>query len=269
MLDPWSLAQGRWKKKLYLALRLRNDLARASAIHFTNAIERDQARGVGLGTPSLVEKYIIDLREFDHLPPAGTFRNLHPSLQGQRLVLFLGRIHPKKGLDLLLPAFAAASERCDAMLVLAGPVDEDYRQALRKRIDELKIGHRVLFTGALLGPQRLAAFAEADLFVLPSYQENTGIAVIESLAAGTPVLISDRVNIYPEIARADVGTVVPAELSALTAAIDRCLGARQSRQALADRSRAFVREQYDRLALAQRWRGHYQQLIDSFRGNRR
>ncbi|MBV8780052.1 MAG: glycosyltransferase [Phycisphaerae bacterium] len=261
MLDPWSLAQGRLKKRLYLALRLRRNLSLASAIHFTNAIERDLVSRLNIAAPTIVEPYILDLREFAAILPPGTFRATVPQLQQGPIVLFLGRLHKKKGLSLLMPAFAAMEGK-DAMLVLAGPIDDEYRAELQKQIDELQIGSRVVFTGMLTGPQRVAAFADADVFVLPSYQENVGIAVIESLAAGTPVIISDRVNIHPEIARADVGEVIPPQIEPLAEALNRMLFAKHN---MTDRCRNFVAQQYDRLAQARRWQEHYQRLIDSSR----
>ena len=126
MLDPWSLSQSKWKKRLYLALRLRHDLQSAAAIHFTNALERDQASALHLSGRTLIERYVFDWREFETLPASDTFRSRYPQLEGKRTLLFFGRLHPKKGLDLLLPAFAASEPR-DAMLVLAGPVTDAYR----------------------------------------------------------------------------------------------------------------------------------------------
>jgi glycosyltransferase involved in cell wall biosynthesis len=211
----------------------------------------------------VIEKYIIDWREFEHLPPAGSFRAQYPQLQGKRIVLFLGRLHPKKGLDLLLPAFAACEQR-DAVLVLAGPIDDSYRSKLSALIGSLNIGSRVMFTGMLSGPQRVAAFADADLFTLPSYQENVGIAVIESLAAGTPVIISDKVNIYPDIAEANVGLVVPMQVEQLSHALTELLTDGTKRAEMSARSRPFVQREYDRITLAKRWGEHYERLRSGY-----
>ena len=126
MLDPWSLRQSAWKKKLYLALRLRKDLNHASAIHYADEVERDLTRPLHLTAPTLVEPHVVDLEEFQKLPSRGSFRSRHPLLINRPIVLFMSRVHPKKGLDLLIPAFA--SQRTDAVLVIAGPVEVNYHR---------------------------------------------------------------------------------------------------------------------------------------------
>lgn len=115
-------------------------------------------------------------------------------------MLFLSRIHEKKGLDLLIPAFAAARTG-DAVLLLAGPDVGGYLATVEQMIRSAGIERRVIYANMLTGRTRLAALGGSDLFVLPSYQENFGIVVVEALAAGTPVLISDQVNIHRHISQ--------------------------------------------------------------------
>jgi glycosyltransferase involved in cell wall biosynthesis len=261
MLDPWSLRQSRLRKKLYLLWRLRRHLNAATALHFTADAERDGTAALHLRAPAIVEPNGIDLAEYVSLPQRGTFR-LARGIAGNRVVLlFLGRLHPKKGFDLLLPAFARL--RGDALLVLAGPVDEGYRRALEAEAARLGIADRLLFTGMLLAADKLAAFVDADLFVLPSYQENFGIAVAEAMAAGLPVVISDRVNIHAEVAAAGAGGVVPANADALADELSRWLGDSQRRRMAGGRAREFARTHYDWAAIAQRWVGHYRRLTTS------
>jgi glycosyltransferase involved in cell wall biosynthesis len=257
MLDPWSLAQRRWKKALYLAWRLRADLNHAAALHFTTTIEQTLTRPLRLRSPGIVEPNGIEEADLDRMPSRGLFRQRH-GLADRPVALFLGRIHPKKGLDLLLPAFAAVAS--DALLVVAGPDADGYRGRLEAEVERLKLRGRVLFPGLLLGQEKWSALVDADLFVLPSRQENFGVAVIESLAAGTPVLISDQVNIHPEIRAAGVGGVVPLELALLSRELALWLGDPQIRQAAAERAVAFVRERYLWSAIARRWVGHYERL---------
>lgn len=258
MLDPWALAQSKWKKRLYLWWRLRRDLRHAAALHFTAETERDRARGLGLEVPTIVEPNGIDLAEFAEPPPAQTFRDKHPQIGSRRIVLFLSRLHLKKGLDLLIPAFAAT--RNDAMLVIAGPGSEEYRQQIEAMVDLHDVRDRVLFTGMLLGRERIKALAAADLFVLPSRQENFGIAVVEALAAGTPVIISDQVNIQREIMAAGVGAVVPLDVKRLTEELERWLKDDPLRQSAAQKARPFAMEAYDWDKIAARWKQHYQRL---------
>jgi glycosyltransferase involved in cell wall biosynthesis len=260
MLDPWSLAQSRLKKRLYMALRLRRNLSLASALHFTDESERDLTAGLELATPSFVQRYLLDLREFQTLPPKGRFRQRYPESGGRPIVLYLSRLHPKKGLDLLIPAFAKLKSQT-AALVLAGPVDGEYQSHLTSLARGHGVLDRTLFTGMLYGEDRVAALADADVFVLPSYQENFGIVVIEALAAGTPVVISDRVNIHGQITQAQVGLVVPTQVDALAAALDRYLNDDVLRRETAARARPYVERTYDRMENARQWREHYEKVM--------
>lgn len=261
MLDPWSLRQSRWRKRLYMAWRLRRNLRHASLLHFTTSTERDLTASLRLTAPAVVEPNGLDLSEFERLPPAGTFRQAFPQLGQRPYVLFLSRIHPKKGLDLLIPAFAQAAPP-DHALVIAGPAEEAYLEQVQQMVRDHGLSDRVLFTGMVRGQVKVAALAEAELFALSSYQENFGIAVIEALAAGTPVLISDQVNIHAQIAAAGVGGVVPAQVEPLAQALRQWLTQPHQRAQAAAKARPFVWEHYDWNRIAQRWVSHYQRLLD-------
>jgi len=260
MLDPWSLSQSRWKKKLYLAWRLRKNLRRAAALHFTTQTEADVVAPLRLGPAALIETLGLDLSEFETLPPAGTFRSRYPAIGRRRIVLFLGRLHPCKGLELLIPAFDEVAPR-DAALVIAGPDSDGYRANLEDQIATRQLTDRVLFTGMLHGAERVAAFADADLFVLPSYHENFGIAVVEALAAGTPVLITNQVNIWQDVAAASVGGVVKTDAQALANELRRWMTDENLRKAAAERARPFVWQRYDWRQIAMRWADHYHRLL--------
>jgi glycosyltransferase involved in cell wall biosynthesis len=265
MLDPWSLRQSRWVKQALLAWRVRRNLRRAAALHFTTTAERDLTAPLKLGVPAIVEPNGVDLAEFDRLPSPGTFRGAQPQLGDRPFVLFLSRLHPKKGLDLLVPAFARVAgdpRMAGVTLVVAGPDEAGYRTQVEALASQEGIGGRVLFPGMLKGEQRLAALAEAKLFVLPSYQENFGNAVIEALAAGTPVVISDQVNLHPEITGAGVGGVVPTRVEPLAAEMTRWLTDGALYESAKAKARPFVRERYDWLQIARRWQRHYSDLID-------
>lgn len=258
MLDPWSLGQKSVKKKLYMAWRLRRNLDRAAAIHFLSDVERDLTKPLGLKAVKIVEPNGIELAEFDPLPPAGTFRARY-QLGDRPIVLFMGRLHPKKGLDLLIPAFAQAAPK-NAALVIAGPGSREYVDKVHALIQRNGLGERTLLPGMLYGRDRIAALTDADLFVLPSYQEAAPIAVIESLAAGTPVVISDRINICKQIANAAVGGVVPTNVSALSKELGKWLGDADRRQRASLKARAFVSEHYDWNRIARCLIDHYRRL---------
>jgi glycosyltransferase involved in cell wall biosynthesis len=260
MLDPWSLAQGWLKKRLYMLLRLRRNLQRARALHYTTEIERDLTRGLKLHPEVIIEPPGLDLREFQDLPAKGSFRCRYPQLAGKKIVLFLSRLHYKKGLELLIEAFARA-DVADSALVLAGPDSEGYRAKLETLVAELGLGSRVVFTGMLHGPERVAALADADLFALTSFQENFGIAVTEALAAGTPVLISDQVNIHKEVSQAGVGAVTRLDVGEIATAMSRWLTDSALRAAAVEKARPWVWQRYDWRRIAERWQAHYQRVL--------
>jgi glycosyltransferase involved in cell wall biosynthesis len=260
MLDPWCLAQGRWKKMLYLRLRLKKWLNRAGALHFTSRTEQQLALPLDLKPSSIVESNGVDLGEFENLPARGSLRARFPSIGSRPVVLFLSRVHPKKGLDLLVPAFARA-ESSDAMLVIAGPEEDGHGAIVRRLVEQHGLGDRVLFCGMLHGPERVAALADADLFVLPSYQENFGTVVVEALAAGVPVVISDQVNIQEEIAAARVGSVVRTDAGELAKSIAYWLGNEVERKTAGKNGRAFAFQTYNWIDIARRWRGHYASIL--------
>nr|WP_284731157.1 MULTISPECIES: glycosyltransferase [unclassified Pseudomonas] len=132
----------------------------------------------------------------------------HPELKGKRVVLFLSRIHKKKGCDHLLQAFAQVAGQDERLhLVMAGPDQGGWVQALQDQAEKSGIAHRISWPGMLQGTAKWGAFYAAEVFCLPSHQENFGVVVAEALACGKPVLISNKVNIWREIDKDRVGFV--------------------------------------------------------------
>jgi glycosyltransferase involved in cell wall biosynthesis len=253
MLDSWS-----FKKRIYYALRMRSHVQHAAVIHVATEIERDHVQSLGLRPRIIVEPHGLNLSEFRELPPKGTFRNRYPILGDRPYVVFLGRLDQRKGLELLVPAFARL--KTDAMLVLVGP-DFGMKAPSQAIAKDLGISDRILFTGMLLGPARVAALADATVFALPSYHENFGIAVAESLAAATPVVISDHVYLHPLITSARVGAVVPLNVDALAQELDRWLSDSHLRTETAPRARNLALEKFDWDTIAQHWTHHYHQIL--------
>jgi glycosyltransferase involved in cell wall biosynthesis len=261
MLTTWSLAQKRLKKQIYLALRLRRDLNAAAAVHCTSTVEREAMAPLSLRPKVIVEPLGIDQGEFADLPPRGSFRRRFPQLGDDRIILFLGRIHRGKGLEYLVPALAEAKLQ-NVKLVIVGPDSGGFKTTIDQLIDRHNLRDRVLFTGMLRGRERLEGLVDADLFALPSEHENFGVVVVEALACGTPVLISDGVAIYDQITTAKVGGVVRArDIPALSRELKRWMEDDELRRAAAARARPFAAEAFDWSAIARRWAGHYENLI--------
>ncbi|HEX8523538.1 MAG TPA: glycosyltransferase [Tepidisphaeraceae bacterium] len=259
MLDPWSLSQSKWVKKIYLTWRLSKDLNHAAAIHFTSQIERDLVRTLKLKPRELIVPNGLDLSEFQHLPPRGTFRQKF-NLDDRPIILFLSRLHPKKGLDQLIPAFARASLP-HPILVIAGPSSPDYQRQLEQQIRDLHLGNRVVFTGMLRGRERIEAFVAADLFVLPSRQENFGIVVVEAAAAGCPLLISDQVNIHREVASAGVGRVCRLGVDSVASELVHMMNDPALRAEVARRGPIWAAQHFDHHVIAQQWKSIYNEML--------
>jgi len=204
MLDPYFMRRyplKHLKKLAYWVVAERRNLARARAVCFTSEEEmRVAARGfpfrrfrgavIPYGTPGPTGE-----------PAAAkaAFLAVHPALRERRYLLFLGRIHPKKGCDLLIRAVAQAASP-ELRLVMAGPDETGLRPQLEALAQALGIADRVYWTGMLTGEPKWGALYGAEAFVLPSHQENFGIAVADALACGTIPLLSDKVNIARDVA---------------------------------------------------------------------
>ncbi len=200
MLDPWfnrTYPLKHLKKLLYWPWAEYRVLRDAAAVLFTSEEERRLAReSFSLyRVKEVVVSYGTAAPEVDWLVAQEEFWNQFPQLRGQKFLLFLGRLHEKKGCDLLIQSFDSLGER-PWQLVIAGPcADEHYLAHLKQLARSLPI----TFTGMLSGNLKWGGLRAADAFVLPSHQENFGIAIAEALACGTPVLISDKVNIWREV----------------------------------------------------------------------
>lgn len=205
MLDPWFRERyplKHVKKSLYWLLGDYWVLRCARGVLFT--CEEEQRRSRNAFWPyrcrELVAGYGTAQPPTAAAPLRETFFAAFPALRGKRIVLFLGRIHEKKGCDLLVEAFAGVAGADPRLqLVLAGPVEAALRERLARQAEGLGLAQRLSWTGMLSGDVKWGAYHAAEVFSLPSHQENFGVAVAEALGCGVPVLISDKVNIWREI----------------------------------------------------------------------
>jgi glycosyltransferase involved in cell wall biosynthesis len=242
-LDPFLWKRHRLRKWLIERAFQNRAIRGAAALHYTAAEEMKLAEPYAHGAPGVVIPNGLDLAEYADLPPPGGLRSDHPEIGSRRIVLFLSRLNFKKGLDLLVPAFAEACRAVDDLhLVIAGP-DDGMQHETERRIAEARLNARVTFPGMLDHKRKLAAFRDAAMFVLPSYSENFGIAVVEAMACGVPVAISDKVNIWREVQDAGAGLVAPTTVSAVADQIIR-LARDSETAAMGERGRRLVEERF-------------------------
>jgi len=258
MLDPWfkrSYPLKHLKKWLYWPWADYRLLRDARAVLFTCEQECRLARE----SFSLYRAREVVTAFGTRTPPqdAARLRELflatHPGLRGKRLLLFLSRLHEKKGCDLLVDAFAAVAGRDPSLqLVMAGPDAHGLAAALQARAARLGVAERIHWPGMLQGDAKWGAFHAAEAFVLPSHQENFGIVVAEALGCGLPVLISDQVNIWREVQAAGAGLVAPDTVEGCTRLIEGWLALpAEEQQRMRERARRAFDEHFTVEAMTQ------------------
>ena len=245
MLDKWSLAQSALKKKVYLRLLAATFIHHAAAIHYTSEGERTHALSSGNNQKDFVCPIGLPQSAYINFPQPQAFFKKFPEMKGKRLVLFLGRLHYKKQPDIVIRSF---HELCavypDIHLVMAGQGAADYVMALRHLVNKLNMQDKVTFTGMLLGEAKREAYAAAELFVLPSLQENFGIAVAEAMAGDCPVVVSNKVDLSPAIADAKAGLVCSPEVGHIATAMCQILEDADLREQMSKNGRGLIMEKY-------------------------
>jgi len=248
-LNRWGIENRRpWLKKLSFRVLESHILAGAAGVHYTSEQELVEAGELGVCANPLVIPNAVEL-------PA---REARPRRHDRKVVLFLSRFDRKKGLDLLFEAFARVRRQCpDAVLVLAGTGDPEWVARLKNKADRLGIASDVVWAGFLSGDDKWAALSGAHVFVLPSYSENFGIAPVEALASGCPVVLSDQVGIHREIARAEAGLVAPCRVEELAIAILNVLTDAALRRRMSENGVRLARQQFSLEAVSRQLAAAY------------
>jgi glycosyltransferase involved in cell wall biosynthesis len=267
MLAPWFKREyplKHLKKWLYWPWAEYRVLRDAAAVLFTSEEERQQARESFwlYRAREQVVSYGTAAPPADGAALARRFLAAQPALQGRRLLLFLGRIHPKKGCDLLIDAYArVASQDPRLHLVMAGPDEVGWVPRLQARAAQLGIAERITWPGMLQGDAKWGAFHAAEAFVLPSHNENFGIAVAEALGCGLPVLISDQVNIWREIEADGAGLVTTDTAEGTQQLLQRWLALdAPARARMAERARQCFERRYTAQAMCDSLLGVYRRI---------
>lgn len=250
MLDPYfkrAHPRKHLKKWAYWLPFEYRVLRNATRVLFTTQLEADLAKqtfwlhqwnpmvvAIGSNPPPADKELLLE-----------AFHASCPELKGKNFLLFLGRIDPKKGPDLLLDAFTALDDP-DLHIAMIGPETADYGQQLRTKLAASQRADRVHWPGMLTGDAKWGAFAACEAFILPSHQENFGISIVEALTSGKPVLISNQINIYPEIAADRCGYVEPDTLEGTRNLLKRWLETpAEERAAMSQRALQTFATRYD------------------------
>ena len=255
-LCTWSLQQSARKKQIYLKIIEKANLNQSQSIHFTSIAEQQEAALLNLTSPNFIIPHGLAIP--DTIPHAYQRLRQHFNLPiDEPIILFLSRLHPKKGLDYLIPALGKLSDYRFTFIV-AGSGDSDYETEVKTLVTTHGIAEKTHFAGFVKGETKNLLMQGADIFALTSYSENFGISVLESLAAGTPVIITPGVALSDIVQQQHLGYVTELNINDIATAIENFLDHPQESKEMGDsygalryRARQFILDNYtwDKIAL--------------------
>lgn len=265
MLDDWSMSQRTLKKKVYLALGGRAFLENAAVVHSTAEFERRQSVKWYPRGRAVVAPLLFDLAPFAALPGPEDARRAHPAAGAPSpRILFLSRLHEKKGLDRLLRALAILGQRgVNGTALIAGTGDAAYAESMKRLAQELGLADRAHFLGMVTGSTKVSLFQAADVFVLPTSQENFGFAPIEAMAAGCPVVTTRGVDIWPELEESGGALIAPADPEPLASALGELLRRPDRLREMGESGRRWVFERLDAKRVVGEYVSMYQQAAST------
>jgi glycosyltransferase involved in cell wall biosynthesis len=252
-----------WKKLLYLNLVEGANLRRAAAIHYTTEIERQENTFIGIKVPSFLVPNGVDISEFDGLPDKQEARQALGLPASPLIVLYFGRLEPKKALDILIRAFAQSqpATQFKAVLCLAGP-DFGEQTMLQELARSLGISERVIFTDYIPPEKRKTILATADLSALVAYTgENFGISALEGMLAGVPALLSTNVGFHQEAVAAGAALAVPVQVKPMAQSLSQLLSDPAKLEAMGQAAYTFSRSRYDYKVVAAEMVQAYEDII--------
>lgn len=255
MLEPWALSAKRVKKQIYAALIEHGNVRRASCLHALTEAEAQQYRAFGARGPIAVIPNAVQIPDDVH---GEEFLAHFPELRGKRLLLFMSRLHPKKGVDLLLRSWIETARRFpEAHLVLAGPDSDGMRAHLLAEAQNAGIDDRLTFAGMLTGSKKWSALDAAEAYILPSHSEGLSMALLEAMGVGLPVIATHACNM-PEITRSGAGWEIDTTTEAISEAISAVLERpMEDNWATGRRGAQLIAERYTPRQVAEQFRKVY------------
>ncbi|MBS0197831.1 MAG: glycosyltransferase [Planctomycetes bacterium] len=270
MLDDWCMAQRSLKKKAYMSLGGRVFLEKAARVHCTATAELSQSKKWFPHGAEAIIPYLMDLEPYRNLPgrelAAKRFDFLGEN-KGEPTVLFLSRLHYKKGPEFLLQAASMLkSQRIRGQVAFAGTGDPAYVESLRQMSQKLGIAENVHFLGQVIGAEKLSLYQNADLFVLPTSQENFGLVLIEAMACGTPLITTKGVDIWQDVQASGAAEIVDQAPAQLAGAIAKLLSDERLRKTMGAKARPWVFDTYGESALIGKYEDFYTQCANQAPG---
>jgi glycosyltransferase involved in cell wall biosynthesis len=260
MLEPWALAYKSWKKKLYFNLLEKPALTKASYMQMLASTEAEGIESLALKTPLVIVPNGIHREDFTSFPSSEIFYREFPETRNKTLIIFLGRIDPKKGLDLLAPAFAQAHAKFpETHLIVAGPDNTGFLSTAESYFMEAGCKNAVTFTGMLTGTLKYASLAAANIYVAPSYSEGFSMSVLEGMAAGLPCVITTGCN-FPEAGMANAASIVDINVDQIANALLQLLQEPILAKEMGDRARQFILDNYTWDSIATKMLSIYQDI---------
>jgi len=243
-LEPWCLNHKPFKKRIYSALIQRRILRKASVLHAVTKAEVNNISNFVDNQNICFVPNGLNPEEYEQLTDRKDISNLYSRRRDKKVILFLGRIHPIKGLDILARSFAEiARQRDDVRLLIAGPDDSKYQNKIDKIIEAEGVSDNVIFTGMLTGHEKIAALRGADVFVLPSYSEGFSMAVLEAMICAVPVIVTHQCS-FPEVAESKAGLVIEPNVDQLTDSLTKLLNEPQLCREMGARGQRLVMEKF-------------------------
>lgn len=249
MLEPWALAYKTRKKKPYFYLLEQPALQKASTIHLLASSEAENVKKLNLKPPFVLIPNGIRKQDFESASSPEIFYQYYPHLRHKKLIIFLGRIDPKKGLDLLAPAFAKAHRLfTDTHLVIAGPDNIGFMPIAQQYFQKAGCDDAVTFTGILTGEMKYSALVASSIYVAPSYSEGFSMSVLEGMASGLPCVITTGCN-FPE--SSNVAKIVDIDCQAISDALIDLLANPEEARNMGQKAQKFILENYtwDKIAV--------------------
>lgn len=253
--------RGCLRKMIYIQAIERYNLEKATVIHVASEYERNNILSLGFNVSTKVVPRGLDLEAYSPFQPE-EFIEKYPQLAEKKIILFLGRVNFQKGLDLLGLALEKVIEkRKDVILIIAGSDEKGHADKAKKLFRRLGVVKHILFTGMLLEHSKISALHSSDIFVLPSYGESFAIAALEAMACKLPVVITDRVGLYPDVKEYNAGIVTECNSNNIADAILRLLDNEDLRKTMGENGRRLVENRFTLDKVTDRMITVYKEII--------